>query len=405
MDEILKHVSKENRASVSKLTCKHVANILEALVMIPSVIEDIIECDQPVLQVVERAAPVTAYSDNVVIKGQQGEMEFDEACRKYLPSEYNAINVAKVDRSGDFIIEWSSAKTNLIYKMLVDVKNYNNTVPTKEVEKFHRDIECNQSINCGILLSRNSRICGFQRMFQFDNRLIGPRSVPIIYLNTSNGQITTEAIQFLFHMTELNTMCQTPCRRWNNIIKHVRNLEDTIDNMSRMRDSTHELKIVIERKFNSMLADLMSIEYKMKNQITFINSIIMQETEPEANVNEASKKSIDVNKHVDERLTALSSIGHEYTQLFREMMEIDWSNEFVNDKNEWIFIKNDTFKMHLKFNKKTISATVYVPPHCIQQVRADIGDVKITTKSIAFRFGPETCRNVNYILDNLSATN
>jgi hypothetical protein len=71
------------------------------------------------------------------------------------------INSSTLPKSGDFIL-----KRNNLSTILIENKNYTNSVPYDEITKFHRDIEHNDFCN-GIFISQSSTISGKQN-FQID---------------------------------------------------------------------------------------------------------------------------------------------------------------------------------------------------------------------------------------------
>lgn len=89
-------------------------------------------------------------NNNSNIKGKRGETKLEPILSSILPNA-NIINSSGVSESGDFIIERNDKPT-----ILIDTKDYNTSIPKKEVDKIIRDIEkkkCN-----GILISQNSGV-------------------------------------------------------------------------------------------------------------------------------------------------------------------------------------------------------------------------------------------------------
>jgi len=106
--------------------------------------------------ILERLKPMKTVEDyfltqnNSNIKGKRGETKLEPILSSILP-EANITNSSGTTASGDFMIERTNKPT-----ILIDTKDYNTCIPTKEVEKIIRDIEkkkCN-----GILISQNSGI-------------------------------------------------------------------------------------------------------------------------------------------------------------------------------------------------------------------------------------------------------
>lgn len=89
-------------------------------------------------------------SVSMVDKGKTCEDRYVELLQKQLEG-YEIQNSSKEKYSGDVWITNSKGQ-----KILLEIKNYMNPVPTKEVKKFHRDLELNKCY--GIMISNNSHI-------------------------------------------------------------------------------------------------------------------------------------------------------------------------------------------------------------------------------------------------------
>lgn len=111
-----------------------------------STLSDILERLKPMLSVEEYFRT----NNNSNIKGKRGENKLEPLLSQILP-EANIINSSGSAESGDFMIERTNKPT-----VLIDTKDYNTSVPKKEVDKIIRDIERRKC--CGILLSQNSGI-------------------------------------------------------------------------------------------------------------------------------------------------------------------------------------------------------------------------------------------------------
>jgi len=111
-----------------------------------STLSDILERLKPMLSVEDYFRT----NNNSNIKGKRGENKLEPLLSQILP-EANIINSSGSAESGDFMIERTNKPT-----VLIDTKDYNTSVPKKEVDKIIRDIERRKC--CGILLSQNSGI-------------------------------------------------------------------------------------------------------------------------------------------------------------------------------------------------------------------------------------------------------
>lgn len=146
--------------------------------------------------ILERVQPIRLFEEffhnnnNSNRKGKQGESKLEPILSSILP-DAEIINSSGHKESGDFIIH---RKNN--HNILIDTKDYNTSIPTKEIDKFIRDIDihkCN-----GILISQNSGIsCKDDFEINIHNNYV------LIFLHNTNYNehkiyIATQVIDVLF---------------------------------------------------------------------------------------------------------------------------------------------------------------------------------------------------------------
>ena len=91
-------------------------------------------------------------TQNSCVKGQVGENFTFFELNKMFPKA-DIEDTRKNSGRGDFIFKENS------FCMLIETKNYKNNVTKPEIDKFYRDIDINQDIQCGIFMSLKSGIC------------------------------------------------------------------------------------------------------------------------------------------------------------------------------------------------------------------------------------------------------
>ena len=96
-----------------------------------------------------------------VLKGQYGENLVENIIDQNFP-DYSIINTTKKDSASDYQLI-----TNLGDRILIEVKNYSNVVPTTEVNKFIKDISQSSS-KVGLFISLNTGI-SHRRRFAIEN--------------------------------------------------------------------------------------------------------------------------------------------------------------------------------------------------------------------------------------------
>ncbi len=126
------------------------------------------------------------------VKGNQGEAKFETILSEVF-TDANIRNTAGQKGCGDFIMERTNRNS-----ILIDTKDYNTTVPSKEVEKIIRDVENN---SChGILFSQNSGIA-LKENYQID---IHNHNIIVFVHNTSYDPAKIlMAVQVIDHLSPI----------------------------------------------------------------------------------------------------------------------------------------------------------------------------------------------------------
>jgi hypothetical protein len=178
-DEILTRLSSDARTWASQLSSEQVATLLEMLYGIPDSI-----VNSPVSE------PVHEYA---AIIGQTGEEKFKSLC-KTLPVNYCVKDTTKQGHVGDFTIEFSL--NGSVYRCLVDIKNYKNTVPKKEIDKFIEDLSYG-SYDAGLLISYKSRFSGYKESVIIESFATPYGSVPVMIVAEVPDHILTCCIEVI----------------------------------------------------------------------------------------------------------------------------------------------------------------------------------------------------------------
>jgi hypothetical protein len=260
MDQITEFVSEQNKEWVASLTPKNIAELLDTLSMVPFM----------------KQKKYEDRSEVAANLGKQGESDFEDIVNEFLPSDYELQNVAKTGKCGDFILTWCSHKTNQIYKLLIELKNYKNTVPTKEVEKFYRDLQLNQ-VDGGLMISLNSKIIGVSKIIEFKEALIENKKMPILFVNSKTSELIAEVIKLAFHTIEVKCQYINEVINYDSLVLHINSLCDSIQTITRCRDNLQIAKQTIEKNINDIIFQLMGCEYELVNKIKNIQTTIKKE--------------------------------------------------------------------------------------------------------------------------------
>lgn len=100
-------------------------------------------------------------------KGKTAELLYEDLLRDLFP-KYELYRVAHVSHSGDFHLMYAATQFLRRYGIVIELKNYTQTVPSPQIQKFHNDVtaihkfEHMQGVEVmhGILISIDSGIAG-----------------------------------------------------------------------------------------------------------------------------------------------------------------------------------------------------------------------------------------------------
>jgi hypothetical protein len=349
MQSIIQLVSNENKEWVSNLEPKDIAKILDTLAIIPSIIN---------IGNTNKINNSTSELPSLV--GLQGEMKFETIIQQYMPIDYKLTNTAKVGKCGDFVISYTSSKTNKKYSVMIDVKNYKTTVPTKEIEKFYRDIKLNTSINGGILLSLNSKIVGITKIIDFQEMSSDNSIVPILFIKSNRPEVICELLMLIFHMIEIKDINRNEVLKKEELIYTINELNDDIQLITKCRDNLQLSKASIEKSLNDILFNLMQCEYNLASKIKQINKSLMHDIQITLPDNTLNDESINAkNNDLREVLNIFkNSIEMGYGALIHSIYNLKWDMRVIDSpKNQWFLYKQDKLSyMYIKFAKKSMSA-------------------------------------------------
>jgi hypothetical protein len=244
------------------------------------------------------ANPATIQINNVVSMGisevsdfpdiTQTPVKIGEIGENYvidiLKEIYNIENVSKKGHCGDVFITRKSIPIRDSHitkirmgKLLVEVKNYSNTVPKHEVDKFHYDLKHNQHISGGLFISLKSNITSIGKDFVMDTLFLD-RKVPVVYVSCVLPEVILLAAELLWAYVDMQTLNIEENDRIHTqiekVYRKVSNLSDLLGGLGKVRISVDELRSVINKNLQKLYNDIFSVETQITNNIHSIQKII-----------------------------------------------------------------------------------------------------------------------------------
>ena len=196
-------------------------------------------------------------------KGGVTETLIEDILLKQFP-EYNYDIKRSIDHNADGEL---TSPTGL--KALVEVKNYNNTVPEDEVEKFKYDLSYRQ-INYGLFISTKSGI-QYQKPFSYEKYEKDGSVYHIVYVSkifeeqhkVYTGVLLLENIYKFVKKNEVKGIDKS-------IIKNLRKIEKVIEEFSIIKNKYLEMESNIKKSLDDYYGIIRDAEYKMKEQFNSI---------------------------------------------------------------------------------------------------------------------------------------
>jgi len=193
--------------------------------------------------------------ESSVIKGAKGEnFVYDMVGGKYSVEKYK-------EHAGDFILREKIHTDDFSdVSVMIEVKNYKSTVPTKEVKKFYGDLEDNNAIGAGLFLSLSSPIVKTTGSLEFRLVSVGDtmanpgRSVPCIFLHSNDENIVLQCIDLLF----------IHCKRKVDmpiIKKNLKSLSHVLDTINGIDNLVVEITETFSQKMSELRAKTLQFKY------------------------------------------------------------------------------------------------------------------------------------------------
>ncbi len=204
-------------------------------------------------------------------KGEITELLIEDYITKQLP-EYNYDIKRHIPHNADGELSSPSG-----LKLLVEIKNYNNTVPEDEVDKFKYDLSY-RNINYGLFISTKSGI-QYQKPFSYEKYEKDGRVFHIVYVSKVfeeyhkiyTGVLLVENIYKYIKNNECSKIDKA-------ILDNIKKIESIIDEFSNIKNKYLEMELNIKKSLDDYYSVIREAEYKMKDKFNDIwNKIVDDE--------------------------------------------------------------------------------------------------------------------------------
>ena len=204
------------------------------------------------------------YSSAVI--GANGE----EYVANILSKDFLVKNTSKKGYTGDLLVSSKiSNKKNIRGNILTEVKNYSNSVPYQEVEKFKRDLRLNSNIKGGLFISLNTKIQNIDESFLFTT--LDTQIIPIIYLCSSDPILIKSSIDILWSYIEITVSNQNKEELNNQNLEKINNkiskISDLLNSLSISRNIINETREILQKQLNKIYESVLNTELQIRTQI------------------------------------------------------------------------------------------------------------------------------------------
>jgi hypothetical protein len=282
-------------------------------------------------------------SNNSSLKGELGEEMIENLIKTRYPLG-NYLVTRSIPHSGDAILEINQNK------IMIEVKNYQITVPNKEVEKMKYDMKY-QKINYGLMISISSKI-----------------------LDSNNLDLETFVInQEMYYLIKINHLSSETSRLETglSLLEKLILLNQREKNQEKLiiQDTFHKNLTNFIKKFNEnydLREEYLTMENSIKNALSgFYQKIRNSHLEQEILLKQMTD---NLTNNLNQEIINVISIPEIYHQEFGDykifpklikILEFLTKNRlnFNLDKSK-IKVKNEKIEMEIKITKEKLTITL-----------------------------------------------
>jgi hypothetical protein len=214
-------------------------------------------------------APIT--SELPVRSGQSGEALIEQILNKQFGG---VANVSKNPKSGDLTLFIEHRK------IVIEVKNYNNNVPTSGVEKFQRDLSTTNACG-GVFISLKTPITGVTSSFTIRYEYAETKTVPCAYIVSSDEATITIAVNMISQLISSFNYLFAEMYSRDKLISNVYEIAEHLDDVSKVRN---DLQVNIGDITNQLMKTslgLVTAESKIRTNIDNVRGELFHTHQPD----------------------------------------------------------------------------------------------------------------------------
>ena len=332
-NDLLKHINNQINSSLKSMENNNVnkMNIIETKI------------NENLERVKYTIDKLTEYNNKSILKGNIGE-NFVESIIKMNFPDYTLLNMSGVPEASDYHLILPSTDI-----FMIEVKNYTNVVPTKEIDKFKRDM-LKHGAKIGIFISLNSGITGKKR---FHIETLNNKQ-KILYIPNSGLDGSSIIWGIIFGMELINSELDVLSINQEKIIDIYENFKFIYNKFCKTKTLIKESKDIIEQQLNKLMQEIMQLDIEIyetfknvssiiNNELHFMNSLLIN-----VEYNKCELIIENMLKNDDKRVV-----------LFKEILDFCKENNLIikcpiDNNIQWIIFNKDKEFIKFKITKTKI---------------------------------------------------
>lgn len=188
--------------------------------------------------------------------GKQGEKEFASIASDYFPWGSSLISTAKTPHSAD--LKGKIRECDVLF----EIKMYSNDVPSKEVEKFERDMAENSNIPYGVMISLTSSITNKKDSSYITTKWTG-KSQLLLFVNHFYNHSSKDTLDIIDFCADI------AYRVWN--ISNSNETNESVESYSLLNSKLEQVKVLLDMELKNLSEFSRSLNHDKKFLIDKLN--------------------------------------------------------------------------------------------------------------------------------------
>ena len=182
---------------------------------------------------------------NEITKGKTNSqkcIEGEDMVYQYIERNYSHLQDYEVEQCSSVSAVGDISLRIKDINMCIEVKNWKSKVQTRDVKKFHRDVELNY--DCGIICNLND--CGFAKKYNYEIEYIGEKPMMYIQGIGENLQLIDISIAIIMYLMDSNTneidnlvkICKESLNTFQSLMETNKNMGNIIKNNNQLMEGS-----------------------------------------------------------------------------------------------------------------------------------------------------------------------